>query len=471
MVLDRIRPTLWIPAAVALMAGVAIFLWIGGTGRPDVPRRLPGSDGAAAALAALPAGPVRGELTPGDGRASERPGNWPQFRGPERTGVAAEGGDWAHQWPTNGPRLVWSLTVGEGHAGAAVWKGRVYVIDYDRDRHRDVIRCLSLDDGRDLWRYSYPVSIKRNHGMSRTVPALADGLLVALGPKCHVTALDALSGERRWAIDLVREYGTTVPPWYAGQCPLIDGGRVILAPAGKVLLLAVDARTGEPVWTTPNPRGWRMTHSSILPVELAGRSQYVYCGSDGVAGVAADDGALLWATGEWKISIANVPTPVAMGANRILLSGGYNAGAAILEVQAEGTGYVARLVKRFAPQVFGSDQQTPIYCGGHVYGVKPGGELVCLAPDGTIRWTSGPEHRFGIGPYTVAADRLLLMNDAGRLTMAQLSADAFQLLAEAPVLHGHDSWGPMAVAGDYLIVRDLTTLACLDMKTTSGGAP
>ena len=35
----------------------------------------------------------------------------------------------------------------EGHAGAAIHRGRVYLIDYDRDKKLDAIRCLSLDDG------------------------------------------------------------------------------------------------------------------------------------------------------------------------------------------------------------------------------------------------------------------------------------------------------------------------------------
>ena len=82
--------------------------------------------------------------------------------------------------------------------------------------------------------------VKRNHGMSRTVPAVTDKLVVAMGPKCHVVCLDAVTGELRWGLDLVRQYGATVPPWYAGQCPLIDNGAVILAPGGKdALLLAV----------------------------------------------------------------------------------------------------------------------------------------------------------------------------------------------------------------------------------------
>ena len=78
------------------------------------------------------------------------------------------------------------------------------------------------------------------------------------------------SGERAcyWLLDLVRQFGASVPQWYAGQCPLIDGGRAILAPGGPdALLMAVECATGRVVWKTPNPHGWTMTHSSIVPME------------------------------------------------------------------------------------------------------------------------------------------------------------------------------------------------------------
>ena len=44
--------------------------------------------------------------------------------------------------------------------------------------------------------------IKRNHGMSRTVPAVNGRDIVTMGPKCHGTCLDAETGEFLFAIDL-----------------------------------------------------------------------------------------------------------------------------------------------------------------------------------------------------------------------------------------------------------------------------
>jgi len=306
--------------------------------------------------------------------------------------------------------------------------------------------------------------VKRNHGMSRTVPAVTEKYVVALGPKCHVTCLDSTSGELKWAIDLVRTYGTKVPPWYAGQCPLIDGGRAIIAPGGRALMIAVDLETGKVVWRTPNLNAWQMTHCSIMPIDFAGRRMYVYCASGGVAGIDAQNGAILWQTTDWRINIAAIPTPVIMGDGRIFLTGGYNSGCMLLELKQQNGKIVPNTVFRLKPNVFGSDQQTPIFYEGHIYGVIPGGQLACLGLDGKQVWTSGSQHRFGLGPYMIAGGMIYVMNDTGLLSLVEASPAGFKLLAEAQVLHGHDSWGPMALAGGRLILRDLTNMVCLDVR-------
>ena len=245
---------------------------------------------------AADAAPFTGELTTSDGQPSELPGAWPGFRGSNLNAVATVDlpRPLDRQWSEGQPKVLWDVELGEGYAGAAVADGRVYVLDYDQAKQGDAIRCLSLDDGREIWRYFYPVKTKRYHGMSRTVPVVAGDSVVTLGPKCHVLSLDAVTGALRWKRDLVREDGAKVPPWYAGQCPLVDGDRLILGVGGTdALVMALDVRTGEVLWRTPNPLGWRMTHSSLTPMNLAGEKSYVYCTSGGVVGVSATDGRLL----------------------------------------------------------------------------------------------------------------------------------------------------------------------------------
>lgn len=408
----------------------------------------------------------------GDGTPGTASGAWPGFRGPQADNIASTGVGLASSWAPNGPPVLWSVELGEGYAGPAIRDGRVYVLDYDETREADMLRCLSLDDGVEIWRRGYEVRVKRNHGMSRTVPAVDERCVVTIGPKCHVMCVAADTGDLLWGIDLVREWGTKVPLWYAGQCPLLDGETAVLAPAGDALLIGVARETGDVVWQTPNPRGWKMSHSSVIPMTLAGRRMYVYCALGGVAGVAADGadrGRLLWETTAWDKSVV-APSPVAVGGNRFLVTAGYGSGSMLFEVQADtNAGYRVAIVHEWDRKDFACEQHTPVYYQGHLFTVMPkdAGELreqlLCMRPDGTHVWSSGKTHRFGLGPFMVVNGRLLAMSDDGRLTMAAASTRAFEPMAAADILQGREAWAPLAVAGNRLLARDFRRLVCLDM--------
>ncbi|MCL2744596.1 MAG: PQQ-binding-like beta-propeller repeat protein, partial [Planctomycetaceae bacterium] len=283
----------------------------------------------------VPYVPIEGELTRGEECDNFKPsitGSWSQFRGDFFDAVyRLEDGIRIKKTfsDENKPPQLWSLPLGEGFAAPAIRNGRVYLLDYDMENFRDALRCLSFENGKEIWRFSYPVKIKKNHGMSRTIPAVSDKYCVSLGPKCHVLCVDAMTGEKKWFIDLQHTFGTTEPEWYAGQCPFIvtekDGSEsVIIAPAGTdVLLFSLDCETGNERWRTPNPFGWTMTHASVMPMKLDdGRHTYVYFGKGGVVGVDAENGNILWDTTDWRIEIATCPSPVPLPNNRIFCCGG-----------------------------------------------------------------------------------------------------------------------------------------------------
>ena len=405
------------------------------------------------------------KLIPGNATASDLPGAWPQFRGAKGDNIAADGVALARIWKAGTkPEQIWSVDLGEGYAGAAVRDGRVYILDYDAEAKADALRCLSLADGKEIWRFTYPVKIKRNHGMSRTVPTLAGKYVVTFGPKCHVGCIEADTGKFVWGLDLVKDFGATVPEWYAGQCPLVDGDKVILGVGGDALVIAVELATGKVVWKSPNPNDWKMTHTSLVPIEFAGKRQYVYVASGGVAGVNAADGALLWETDAWKISIAAVATPVPVGDDRLFLSGGYNAGAMMLRLKEDAGKIVTETVFRLKPTEFGAAQQTPILFEGNLYGIRPDGQLACLDLNGKTLWTSGGAAKFGLGPFIIGNGLIYALNDDGTLTLAEATPSGYRSLAKARVIEGHDCWAPLALVNGRLLARDLTKMVCLDVK-------
>ncbi|MBN2581078.1 MAG: PQQ-like beta-propeller repeat protein [Pirellulales bacterium] len=456
--------SLFLPAALAVSGVVALIVWVRIGPGITLELRVPGLDRPLNAPRKAAAQPLIGRLQTFGGVPADLPGAWPRFRGERFDNIAVADVPLARRWPVGGPKKLWTLELGEGYAGAAVRNGRVYVLDYDRPASADALRCFSLADGRELWRYSYPSVVKRNHGMSRTVPAVTDKYVLALGPKCRVCCLDPDTGKEKWLIDLVEQFGATVPQWYAGQCPMIDGDRAVLAPGGDALLVALDCETGKVLWKSPNPHTWTMTHSSIVPMEFAGKKTYVYCGKGGVAGVAADDGSILWQTDAWKISIATVPSPVILPDGKIFLSGGYNAGAMILQLAEQGGKIAVAVAAKIPPKTFGSTQQTPIFYNGYLYGVRDKDrQLVCLDASGKEVWRSGSEHRFGLGPYLIADGLIYVLDDDGVLTLAEAAPQGYRQLAQARVLDGHDAWGPMALVGSRLILRDFTRMTCIDI--------
>jgi len=453
-----------IPAVLVIVGVVLVYLWLSGDPAAGVTERLPFIDNIRRLITDDSAGEIlQGEFVIYDGVPADLPGAWPRFRGANFDAVSVEDTTLARSWPVDGPPVLWSIEVGEGYAGTAVLAGRVYILDYDRQKQADVIRCLSLEDGRDIWQYSYPVKVKRNHGMSRTVPAVTQKYIVTLGPKCHVTCLDSMTGQFRWILDLVKDFNAKVPPWYAGQCPLIENDKAIIAVGGDALIMAVDCETGEIVWQSPNPHGWVMTHSSIVPTEFAGVRMYVYCASGAVVGVSPEDGTILWETTDWKIRVANVPTPVIVGDGLIFLSGGYESGSMMLRLVQQGDRIVTEEVFRLEPEVFGSPQHTPIFYDGYIYGVRPDGQLVCLDLDGRIVWASDSTNTFGLGPYTIGNGLIYVMNDSGLLTLAEATPMGYVQLAQSKLLDGPDSWGPMAIVSGRLILRDMTRMICIDI--------
>lgn len=461
-----------IPVVVALLGTFLLLKWWRTSGNADdITLRAP------TIVTTHPSSPAAGEnnpatenAAPSNSTASNTPasvvsvaGSWTSFRGAKRDNVVGESGTLARTWGSGAPRVLWSLKLGEGYAGAAVLNSRVYILDYDQQTQADVLRCLTLADGKELWNTAYQVNVKRNHGMSRTVPAVTDKYVVTIGPKCHLLCVDAQSGKEQWKHNLVAEYDTEVPAWYAGQCPLIDGNRVIISPGGKAIMVAFDLANGKEIWRTANPNGWKMTHSSIMPATINGEKMYIYCASGGVVGVSAKDGALRWETNEWRVSTATIPTPIPIGDGRIFITGGYNSGSIMLRINHRQGVYSVETLYRLRANVFSSDQQTPVLYENHIYGVIASGQMVCLDLNGKQKWSSGGGNRYGLGPYMIADGMIYVLNDNGLLTLLEASANKFNKLAEAKVLDGPDAWGPFALAGRRLLARDLNRMVCLDV--------
>jgi outer membrane protein assembly factor BamB len=475
------RAAVWTVAIVAavctLLALASLVIWVRVNPARDLVAEVPGMDGYDPATAAVRARvDLTGVFERFDGQPSTLTASWTRFRGADSSNVVLDAPKLLDAWGPEGPEKVWAVPVGDGYASPVVFGGCVYLMDYDVENRSDALRCLSLDDGREIWRHSYGNNMKRNHGMSRTIPAVTPEYLLVMGPRCHVLCLDTATGAFRWGIDLQLDYGTVEPLWYTGQCPIIDNGQAIVAPCGTdVLMMGVDCVTGEVLWKTPNPNAWNMSHSSIIPMTLLGKPMYVYGALGGMTAVSAapeDAGTPLWDI-PWDAKVL-APSPVQVGDDLIFVTAGYGRGSRLLRVHPEGSGYRIEVVYDRPPgEILSCEQQTPIFHEGLLYGILPKdagalkGQFACYRPEGELVWSSGSDKRFGLGPFLLADNKFILLDDEGVLTLADATTGSFAPLASADMLEGHDAWGPLALAGSRLLLRDMNTLACIELGAAS----
>ncbi len=405
---------------------------------------------------------------------SELTGKWTQFRGANFDNVSKETVKLVDKIGPE-PKIMWQHDLGEGHAAPVVYNGKVYILDYDEVKKADALRCFSLESGEEIWKRSYKVHVKRNHGMSRTVPAINDKYLVSMGPRCHVMCVHPESGDFLWGLDLVKEYQSEIPFWYTGQCPIIDNNVAIIAPGGKALMIGVDCATGEILWETPNPDNWKMSHSSIMPMVLEGKKMWVYAAVGGICGVSAegdDLGQILWKTKDFSPSVV-APSPVIFDNGKIFMTAGYGAGGALFQVKKNGQSYQVETLQKYKPKDgMASEQQTPLIYKGKMFTILPKdagamrNQFVCSDPNDCqkILWTSGKTDRFGLGPYLVADGKFFILKDNGELTIARATTKKFELLDKVKILDGHDAWGPLVITDGRLLMRDSKHMLCIDLR-------
>jgi outer membrane protein assembly factor BamB len=445
----------------------------------DLTMNTPGMDNRPeSSVASRPEVNIGEYFTAFEGTASTITVAWPRFRGTDYTNINTENIALADSWEEGGPPVLWSVELGEGHAGPAVANGCVYIMDYDEEKRGDRLRCFSLTDGREIWQRGYNVFIKRNHGMSRTIPAVTEKYVVSIGPLCHVMCVDALSGDLKWGVDLVKEYEAEVPLWYTGQCPLIDDSVAVIAVGGSVLMIGKDCETGEVLWETPNPQQLKMSHSSIIPYTIHGRRMYLYCGLGGVVGVSAEKGTAGEILFHSVLFNRNViaPSPLYLGEGRLFLTAGYGGGSMMLRIDRIDNSFRCEAIQSLKPdEGLASEQQTPIYYKEHLFAILPKdagplrNQFVCVHPNDFSRiiWSSGKTLRFGLGPYLIADDKFYILSDDGVLSVAEATPREFKLLGQANILPGHDAWGPMALVQGLLLARDSRHLICVDLRASS----
>jgi outer membrane protein assembly factor BamB len=183
------------------------------------------------------------------------------------------------------------------------------------------------------------------------------------------------------------------------------------------------------------------------------------------------------ATGEvlWKYSHAcKIPIPnlTAMGGDRFFVTGAYGAGSAVIKVSRAGGSWAAKELAR--NDQIGGHCHPALFWKEHLYILCNVNEradgMVCFDADAKVVWQTKNAPNLDKGGSILTADGIIYLVDGktGELHVIEPSPEGFHSLAKAKLLEGREIWGPLALAGNYLVIRDQTQMKCVDLRQAAG---
>jgi outer membrane protein assembly factor BamB len=405
--------------------------------------------------------------------------DWPQYLGPGRNSKSPQKGI-LRTWPQAGPEVLWTAGIGIGYGGPVVKAGKVYLLDRD-DKVGDNLRCFDLSSGKELWNFAYDSPGSVMFPGSRSVPVIDGNRIYSVGPNGNLYCIDLTTHKPLWNKNVWTDFGgAKVPTWAISQCPIIYGDLLIVASqAPQAGVVAYEKLTGKVKWSTPSigPTGYvspaivkvgKEDHIVMITAS-AGRGENASGGK--VVGIDPHTGKIMWEYSNWQCSIP-APSAVDAGEGRMLISGGYNAGSAMIQVtkKPDGTYSVAELFKILE---FGSHTQPPVLHNGHFYAQYSTNErkdgLVCMSIDGQVKWITRREPLFDKGGIIVAEGLLLCTDGSSKVYLVEPDPEAFKPIATAELLKGDSgdqrfptqNWAPLALADGKLLIRDQSRLLCV----------
>jgi outer membrane protein assembly factor BamB len=400
--------------------------------------------------------------------------DWPWIYGPKRDHTSDQKG-LLRTWPKEGPKVLWTAPVGVGFGGPAVKDGQVYLLDRD-EKVGDNLRVFELASGKELWNFAYGAPGSFMFAGSRTTPTLDGDHVYTVGPLGDLHCLNVKTRKPVWRKNIWKDFGggEELPRWAIVQNPLIYGNLVIAAPqTSEAGVVAYDKLTGELKWKSAalsglpgyvGPSIAKVAGEDHLVMVMAsvGRGRNAKDGS--VNGLDPRTGKVLWTYGGWQCAIP-VPPPVDVGDGRLLITGAYGAGSAMIKVQKNGDKYA--VTELFKNADFGAHTQPPVLYKDHVYTHYTINErsdgLVAMNLEGQIKWKTDQQPPFVRGG-SILADGLLLTNDGNtKLYLVDPDPSGFKPIASAEVLEPGDNWAPLALVDGKLLIRGQKQLKCLQV--------
>jgi outer membrane protein assembly factor BamB len=67
----------------------------------------------------------------------------------------------------------------------------------------------------------------------------------------------------------------------------------------------------------------------------------------------------------------------------------------------------------------------------------------------------------------IADNKFFALADDGSLSLLKFADNNFKKVSEIDILPGVDAWGPLAIADGIMLLRDSTSMVCIDLTKDS----
>ena len=393
--------------------------------------------------------------------------DWPQWRGPQRNGISQETG-LLKEWPKDGPPLVWQARdVGSGYSTPAVVGDRLYLLG-NKGLDDEFVEALAASDGSEVWKQQIGKvgnpDQRPPYPGARSTPTVDGQLLYALGSDGDLVCLETASGKSRWQKNLRKDFGGQPGQWAYSESPLVDGDVLVCTPGGsEATIIALNKLTGDVIWKSAVPGGDTAGYASAVVVEFGGVKQYVQFLAKGLVGVDAKTGKFLWRykkTAEG--SMANIPTPLAVGG--YVYSAAGKSGGGLVKLKAQDGAIDAEEVY-FSPKL-PTAIGGAVKIGDNLYGAGSKALSCVNFATGKILWT---EKGIGAASIEYADDRLYLHGENGEVALVEATPDGYHEKGrftppDEPDRGRSKAWAYPVVANGRLYIRDLGKIWCFDVK-------
>ncbi len=403
--------------------------------------------------------------------------DWPQWRGPDRSG------NWY-----NGPRVeslspgriekVWEVPVESGYCGPTISGDLVFVMDLVEGKER--ILCLDAHTGELAWSYSYPVTYSVGYPTGpRASVLIHQGKAYAWGTMAHLHCFDVTSGTVLWKVNGVEQYESRIPTWGMASNPTIVEDLLVVQVGGtnSACMVAFHKDTGKEVW-----RALDDEPSYVAPVLIkqAGKEVLVCWTGESITGLNPENGSIYWSVPFTPLKmIMNVADPV-YEPPYLFLSGFFD-GSYLLKL-GQDTVTADLLYHRHGSSERATDAlhcciSTPVIRDGYIYGIDAYGETRCLELlTGDRIWEDlslVPRDRWANVHLVMQGEKVWGFNETGELLLGKFTPEGYQDLGRARVIdpvkispHPRNgvTWAHPAFSGDRIYLRNDRKLVCIRVK-------